>query len=112
SRTRSTFHRRSERVKATAFRCSSHATSTSGPCMTSVNNEASSLELTLRPLRPWLREAGVTELCINRPQELFVETRAGWRCESLPTADFDWCRRLAKLIANATRQRVDESSPL
>ena len=80
--------------------------------MSSVNSEASSLELTLRPLRPWLREAGVTELCINRPQELFVETRAGWRCESLPTADFDWCRRLAKLIANSTRQRIDESSPL
>lgn len=80
--------------------------------MSSINSEASSLELTLRPLHPWLREAGVTELCINRPQELFVETRAGWRCEALPTADFDWCRRLAKLIANSTRQRIDESSPL
>ncbi|HEY2274991.1 MAG TPA: P-type DNA transfer ATPase VirB11 [Steroidobacteraceae bacterium] len=27
-------------------------------------------------------------------------------------ADFDWCQRLAKLLANATRQRVDESAPL
>jgi type IV secretion system protein VirB11 len=41
-----------------------------------------------------------------------VETRAGWRREALPFADFDWCRRLAKLIANFTRQRVDESAPL
>ena len=32
--------------------------------------------------------------------------------EPLPFADFDWCRRLAKLIANSTRQRVDEASPL
>jgi type IV secretion system protein VirB11 len=30
----------------------------------------------------------------------------------VPFADFDWCRRLAKLVANATRQRVDEESPL
>jgi len=30
----------------------------------------------------------------------------------LPIADFAWCTRLAKLIANATRQRVDESAPL
>jgi type IV secretion system protein VirB11 len=30
----------------------------------------------------------------------------------LPFADYDWCRRLAKLVANATRQRIDESSPL
>jgi type IV secretion system protein VirB11 len=51
-------------------------------------------------------------LCINRPREIFVETRAGWRCEEAPFADFNWCRRLAKLIANVTRQRVDESSPL
>ncbi|TLZ50593.1 MAG: P-type DNA transfer ATPase VirB11 [Gammaproteobacteria bacterium] len=38
--------------------------------------------------------------------------RSGWRCEEVPFADFDWCRRFAKLIANVTRQRVDESAPL
>src|SRR5208283_4862497 len=27
-------------------------------------------------------------------------------------ADFEWCRRLAKLVANSTRQRVDEETPL
>ena len=54
----------------------------------------------------------MTELCINRPREAFVETRRGWERRSLPFADFDWCRRLAKLIANSTRQRVDEATPL
>jgi type IV secretion system protein VirB11 len=77
-----------------------------------VRHEASALELTLRALRPWLANPEVTELCINRPGELFLETGAGWRRESLPFADFDWCRRLAKLVANATRQRIDEESPL
>ncbi len=28
----------------------------------------------------------------------------------LPT--YDWCRRLAKFVANSTRQRIDEESPL
>jgi len=74
--------------------------------------DASSLQLTLRALRPLLSDPEVTELCINRPGEAFIETRAGWRCEPVPFADFDWCRRLAKLVANATRQRVDEESPL
>src|SRR4029077_677976 len=74
--------------------------------------DASSLQLTLRALRPLLSDPEVTELCINHPGEAFIETRAGWRCESLPFADFDWCRRLAKLVANATRQRIDEESPL
>jgi type IV secretion system protein VirB11 len=77
-----------------------------------VSADASSLQLTLRALRPLLSDPEVTELCINRPGQAFIETRAGWRCEPIPFADFDWCRRLAKLVANATRQRVDEESPL
>jgi type IV secretion system protein VirB11 len=75
-------------------------------------SELSALDLTLRALRPLLSIPDVTELCINRPREIFIETPAGWRREDLPFADFDWCRRLAKLIANVTRQRIDESSPL
>src|SRR6185437_8309297 len=74
--------------------------------------EASSLDLTLRALRPLLANPEVTELCINRPGEAFLELRSGWRREALPFADFEWCRRLAKLVANSTRQRIDEESPL
>ena len=73
---------------------------------------ASALDLNLRPLRPILADPEVTELCINRPKEAFIETRSGWEHRALPFADFDWCRRLAKLIANSTRQRVDEQTPL
>jgi type IV secretion system protein VirB11 len=73
---------------------------------------ASALELNLRALRPILSDPEVTEVCINRPREAFVETRRGWERRSLPFADFAWCRRLAKLIANSTRQRVDEATPL
>jgi type IV secretion system protein VirB11 len=72
----------------------------------------SALDLTLEALRPLLADPEVTELCINRPREIFIETRSGWRCVAAPFADFDWCQRLAKLLANATRQRVDESAPL
>lgn len=74
--------------------------------------DLSALELTLRGLRPWLADPEVTELCINRPREIFLETPRGWRRVEAAFADFDWCRRLAKLIANVTRQRVDESAPL
>ena len=73
---------------------------------------SSALELNLRALRPILAGPEVTELCINRPGEAFVETRTGWERRALPFASFDWCRRLAKLIANSTRQRVDEATPL
>jgi type IV secretion system protein VirB11 len=74
--------------------------------------EASALELNLRALRPILSRSDVTEVCINRPGRAYLETRSGWRSEELPFASFDWCRRLAKLIANSTRQRIDEDCPL
>jgi type IV secretion system protein VirB11 len=73
---------------------------------------ASALDLNLRALRPLLSRQDVTELCINQPGVAFLETQDGWRRETIAFADFDWCRRLAKLVANSTRQRVDEESPL
>jgi type IV secretion system protein VirB11 len=73
---------------------------------------ASALELTLRPLRPLLSRPDVMEICINRPSEVFLETHTGWHRESAAYADLDWCRRFAKLVANFSRQRIDESSPL
>ena len=74
--------------------------------------QISSLALTLRVLQPLLSREDVTEICINRPGEAFLETRLGWERETLPFADFHWCYRLAKLVANATRQRITEESPL
>jgi type IV secretion system protein VirB11 len=73
--------------------------------------ESSALDLTLRALRPLLTD-DVTDLCINSPREAFIETSSGWHREILPFADFGWCHRLAKLVAHATRQRIDETSPL
>ncbi len=72
----------------------------------------SALDLNLRALHPLLRCPEVTELCINQPGVAYLETRGGWQREAIPFADFDWCRRLAKLVANSTRQRIDEESPL
>jgi len=73
---------------------------------------SSALELTLERLRPLLSRADVTELCINRPGEGYLETGAGWHREEMPYADLDWCLRLAKLVANATHQRIDPTAPL
>jgi type IV secretion system protein VirB11 len=74
--------------------------------------DTSALELTLRALEPLLGRSDVTEVCINAPGHGFLETRSGWQHMELPFASFEWCRRLAKLVANFTRQRVDEESPL
>ena len=74
--------------------------------------EPSALALTLGALAPLLAEPEVTEVCINRPGEAFVETPKGWRCEPAGFASFEWCQRFAKLVANSTQQRIDAQSPL
>jgi type IV secretion system protein VirB11 len=75
-------------------------------------DQVTSLALTLRVLEPLLKRSDVTEICINRPGEAFLETTEGWQREALPIADYGWCYRLAKLVANTTRQRITEESPL
>ena len=75
-------------------------------------HEHSALDLTLRALQPILSDRSVTELCINRPGEGFIETHEGWQRVPLEFADFQWCRNLAKLVAHFTRQRIDTESPL
>jgi len=58
-----------------------------------------------------LADTGVTELCINRPSEAFLETRRAGVANHCHSLIFEWCSRLAKLVANSTQQRVDETSP-
>ena len=72
----------------------------------------STLGLTLRVLERFLDDPEVTELCINRPGEAFVETAGGWRREPMPELSFEWCLRFAKLVANFSGQRVDAAAPL
>jgi type IV secretion system protein VirB11 len=75
-------------------------------------DSASSLTHTLAPLRRILDDPQVTEVCINRPREAFVQSYAGWSSEVLPFADYFWCRDFAKLVGSASKQRVDEVSPI
>jgi len=71
-----------------------------------------SLDHALKSLRPWLDDPELTELCVYRPGEAFIERSRTWTCVAMPFASFEWCVRLAKLVGNASRQRIDEGSPL
>jgi type IV secretion system protein VirB11 len=73
---------------------------------------ASSLSLLLSAVQGFLQNPDITEICINRPGAVFIETRSGWKTEPAPELDLNWCLRFAKLVANHSRQRIDASSPL
>jgi type IV secretion system protein VirB11 len=74
--------------------------------------ELTALSLILSSLRRFLHNPDVTELCINRPGTVFIETRSGWQEEPVVALDLNWCTRFAKLVANYSRQRIDASTPL
>jgi type IV secretion system protein VirB11 len=66
----------------------------------------------MRPLRPFIDVEGVTEVCVNRPGEVFVENRRTWSRHEAPELNFEHCRRLANAVATLTGQHTSESYPL
>jgi type IV secretion system protein VirB11 len=72
----------------------------------------SSLHFFLAPLRVILDDEQVTEVCINRPYEAFIQRYSGWTREQVNFANPGWCRNMASLVANRTKQGVNETTPL
>ena len=79
---------------------------------TAVEPLGTALSQYVEQLAPWLRDASVTELCLQRPREVFVERASGWQREAVPFATESWCQQFARLVAGATKQRVNTESPL
>ena len=74
--------------------------------------QLSTREEAIAPLLPFLRGEQYTEVCINRPRELLVETPAGWQKYDVPELDYDRCLAMADNIANLNKQQLSEEMPL
>lgn len=66
----------------------------------------------LAPLQDYLDRPDVIELCINRPQELFVETYDGWKVEHIDALTFGHLNSLATTAATFTKQSIDPTHPI
>lgn len=67
----------------------------------------------LAPLAPWLSRPEVTDLLVNAPGEVWVETASeGMRCEPAPGLDETTLQRLARQIAANSSQGVNREQPL
>ena len=65
-------------------------------------------------IRDFLSSPDVTEICINRPGELYLETREGWRRVEVPTLSFDRARQFCTAVVNEsnTGQRITDVDPV
>jgi len=56
----------------------------------------------------------VTEICINRPGELYLETRVGWQRLDVPSLTFERARQFCTAVVNEsnTGQRITDADPV
>lgn len=73
--------------------------------------EATALHEYLAVLEQYLHAEGVTEVCVNRPGEVWTEGADGWVKHDAPKVDFGYCMQLAKLVANYDQQEIGIESP-
>ena len=66
----------------------------------------------LRPLAAFLTIPHATEIVVNRPGEVFVESGPKWTRHAAPSLTLDRCWSLANAIASYTGQRIDVQAPL
>ena len=66
----------------------------------------------LGPLLPILARDDVTDVCINGPGLLFVESTQGW--DQLPAENLTntWLRAFSKAVASSMQDKIDERSPI
>lgn len=66
----------------------------------------------LTALRPYLVDRDNTEIVVNRPGEVWTESRSGWQCHASPALTYEACMRLALLIANFNGKAIDKDKPI
>ncbi len=68
----------------------------------------------LKPLEPWLTRPGVSEILVNRPHEIWVETNGQAQMERVEVPDLGptALQRLAAQVARANHQGVSRAHPL
>jgi type IV secretion system protein VirB11 len=66
----------------------------------------------LKPLEPWLCDPEISEILLNRPQEIWIEKQGNLISHPVPEFTEAHLSRLFQLIANENQQRLSGEFPL
>jgi type IV secretion system protein VirB11 len=72
----------------------------------------SSVNHLIAPLRRFLNEDGVTEVCVNRTGEVFVEKDNVWQRHDVPELDLHRLKSIGVAVAAFTRNEVSDVNPI
>ena len=65
----------------------------------------------MEPLRPFLKNSELNEVCVNRPGEVWTEGRT-WERHEVPALTFKHCLHLATLIAGFNEKSITKDKPV
>ena len=65
-------------------------------------------------IRQFMQSPDITEICINRPGEIWLENRAGWQRVEVPALTFARAVQFCTTIVNEsnTGQRITDVNPV
>lgn len=75
-------------------------------------DRGTSINHLIAPLRPWFDDPQITEICVNRPGEVFVERQSKWERHEVPALDYDVLISLGTAVASFSDNDFSESQPI
>lgn len=66
----------------------------------------------LKPLQNWLSDPEVSEILLNKPEEVYIEKRGQLQRYTVPELNLSLLIHLFQLIANENHQEISERKPL
>jgi type IV secretion system protein VirB11 len=79
-----------------------------------VSNEFLDYQYQVLGIQELMASTDVTEICINRPGELYLENRDGWQRVAVPKLTFERARQFCTAVVNEsnTGQRITDADPV
>ena len=79
-----------------------------------VSNDFLEYQYQVLGILEYMSSPDVTEICINRPGELYLETRAGWERLDVPSLTYERARQFCTAVVNEsnTGQRITDADPV
>lgn len=71
-----------------------------------------SVRYMLQPLQPYFDDPEITEICINKPYEVFCEKKGVWVSYGVEKLSFDYLLRLATSVATYANTTIAEENPI
>lgn len=79
-----------------------------------ISNDFLDYQYQILGISPLLERQDVTEICINKPGQVYLETFNGWECIEVSTLTYERARQFCTSVVNEsnTGQRITDKEPM